>query len=490
MLGNIAQRIQDAFFQSLEQAGCVSLDTYGPASSDEDFDDDDEDEEEEDGHRSAGSAAAMTPTGLVGFGSFLRNNPRTDKFKVDRFHHIEFWCGDATNTYGRFSWGLGLPLVAKSDQTTGNHTFCSYVLKAEDLALVFTAPYSEAAAISRTEPLGEVTGEAGHPRNFRVPFPGFSRRAAREFSALHGLGVRAIGVRVEDVEAAYQTSVDNGAISICPPVTVTDIKPNGQGGSVTIAEVTLYGDTVLRFVNPKSFSGPFLPAFEAASNQVMSYGLFRVDHVVGNVPSLADVVRYIKGFAGFHEFTDSCASGDAGGEAGQGMGTGRGVGGGAIGIGAAAGAATGGVAAVGSATPKKKSGCADVDPAGLGVNSTVLANDWETVILPIMEPSPGLPYKTQVETFLEHYNGAGVQHIALMCTDIVKAVKEMKARSEMGGFAFLPRPSAKYYREVAGRVGSVMSEEEMGEYEELGILVDVDAGGVLLQVFTAPIGDR
>ncbi|CAI5970437.1 unnamed protein product [Closterium sp. NIES-65] len=97
----------------------------------------------------------MTPTGLVGFGSFLRNNPRTDRFKVDRFHHIEFWCGDATNTYGRFSWGLGLPLVAKSDQTTGNHTFCSFVLKAEDLALVFTAPYSEAAAITREEEMGE-----------------------------------------------------------------------------------------------------------------------------------------------------------------------------------------------------------------------------------------------------------------------------------------------------------------------------------------------
>ncbi|CAI7812317.1 unnamed protein product [Closterium sp. NIES-54] len=495
MLGNIAQRIQDAFFQSLEQAGCVSLDTYGPASSDEEYDEDDDEDGDE--PRSAESAA-MTPTGLVGFGSFLRNNPRTDKFKVDRFHHIEFWCGDATNTYGRFSWGLGLPLVAKSDQTTGNHKFCSFVLKAEDLALVFTAPYSEAAAITRTEPPGRKVGETGHSRNSRVPFPGFSPRAAREFSALHGLGVRAIGVRVEDVEAAYQTSVNNGAISICPPVTVTDIKPNGQGGSVTIAEVTLYGDTVLRFVNLKSFSGPFLPAFEAASNQVMSYGIFRVDHVVGNVPNLADVVRYVKGFSGFHEFTDSCASGNAGGEAGKGVGTGRGVGAGAAGFSTAAGAAgiSGGAGAASAGagntavTPKKKSGCPDVDPNGLGVNSTVLANDWETVILPIMEPSPGLPYKTQVETFLEHYNGAGVQHIALMCTDIVKAVKEMKARSEMGGFAFLPRPSVKYYRELAARVGSLISEEEMGEYEELGILVDVDAGGVLLQIFTAPIGDR
>ncbi|GJP66376.1 hypothetical protein CLOP_g23309 [Closterium sp. NIES-67] len=273
--------------------------------------------------------AARNPPSLHGsrrLWKFLRSNPRTDKFKVDRFHHIEFWCGDATNTYGRFSWGLGLPLVAKSDQTTGNQTFCSFVLKAEDLALVFTAPYSEAAALTRTDPLGPVTGETGHPRRSRVPFPGFSPRAAREFSALHGLGVRAIGIRVEDVEAAYQTSVDNGAISICPPVTVTDIKPNGQGGSVTIAEVTLYGDTVLRFVNPKGYSGPFLPAFEAASNQVMSYGIFRVDHVVGNVPSLADVVRYIKGFSGFHEFTDSCGSGEAGGGGGS-MGAG-GAGGG------------------------------------------------------------------------------------------------------------------------------------------------------------------
>ncbi|CAI5473594.1 unnamed protein product [Closterium sp. Yama58-4] len=94
----------------------------------------------------------MTPTGLVGFGSILRNNPRTDKFKVDRFHHIEFWT---------VSWDLELPLVAKSDQATGNHTFRSFVLEAEALALVFVAPYSDAAAITRTEPLGDPPERSG-----------------------------------------------------------------------------------------------------------------------------------------------------------------------------------------------------------------------------------------------------------------------------------------------------------------------------------------
>lgn len=84
----------------------------------------------------------------------------------------------------------------------------------------------------------------------------------------------------------------------------------------------------------------------------------------------------------------------------------------------------------------------------------------------------------------------GVQHLAFMSSDIVATVREMRSRSDMGGFAFLPRPSAKYYREATARVGDAVTAAELRAYQELGILVDKDERGVLLQIFTAPVGDR
>lgn len=79
---------------------------------------------------------------LVGFKNFVRHNPMSDRFDVRHFHHVEFYCGDATNTSKRFQWGLGLNLVAKSDQSTGNHEGASYVTQSNDVTIVFTAPYA------------------------------------------------------------------------------------------------------------------------------------------------------------------------------------------------------------------------------------------------------------------------------------------------------------------------------------------------------------
>lgn len=118
---------------------------------------------------------------LKGFKSFVRHNPLSDRFKVLGFHSIEFWCSDATNTYKRFQHGLGLSLVSKSDQSTGNTLFASYVLKSNDLVFTFTAPYSRVAWKNGM-------GTAG-----KVPLPHYDQQQAHGFIATHGLAVRAVG---------------------------------------------------------------------------------------------------------------------------------------------------------------------------------------------------------------------------------------------------------------------------------------------------------
>ncbi|CAI5537320.1 unnamed protein product, partial [Closterium sp. Naga37s-1] len=373
------------------------------------------------------------PDQLVGFSNFKRHNPKTDRFEVLDFHHIEFWCGDATSTSGRFSWGLGMPLVAKSDLTTGNPTYCSYALKSNDLVFVFSAPYGDHAA-------GTTPAAAAAAATNGAPMPWFERQQATEFFARHGLAVRAVGVKVTDAQAAYEMSVANGATGVVPPTKLVDSK---DGGSVTISEVALYGDVVLRYVaQHPSYSGPFLPNYAPASNAVSSYGLTRLDHAVGNVPKLLDAVRHILNFTGFHEFAEFVA--------------------------------------------------ADVGTLDSGLNSMVLANNAENVLFPINEPTFGTPRKSQIQTYLEHNEGPGLQHLALSCTDIIATLQEMRARTELGGFDFMPRPSANYYKELPKRIGpdSGLSEKLIKDCETLGVLVDRDDQGVLLQIFTRPVGDR
>eukprot|EP00897_Mesotaenium_endlicherianum_P000821 jgi/Mesen1/1073/ME000123S00247 len=363
------------------------------------------------------------PSELVGFKNFKRQNPKSDKFDVERFHHIEFYCGDATNVYRRFLWGLGMQLIAKSDQTTGNQSYCSYVLKSNDLIFTFTAPY--AAALERKDDV--------------KPLPHFNSEKARDFFAKHGLGVRAVGVKVKDAQEAYDTSVKNGAIGVAEPMHITD---KNTGGKAVVSEVQLYGDVVLRFVSLHGYDGPFLPNYEPVevSSKQMSYGVTRLDHAVGNVPKLLDAIKYVAKFTGFHEFAEFTAE--------------------------------------------------DVGTLDSGLNSMVLASNNEMVLLPMNEPTFGTKRKSQIQTYLEHNEGAGLQHLALKTADIFTTLREMRLRTPIGGFSFMPRPGAKYYKDLPERVGSSLTVEQLKECEELGILVDKDDQGVLLQIFTEPIGDR
>ena len=111
--------------------------------------------------------------------------------------------------------------------------------------------------------------------------------------------------------------------------------------------------------------------------------------------------------------------------------------------------------------------------------------------MPVNEPTFGTRRKSQIQNYLEHNNGAGVQHMALMTNDIFHTMRELRKRSFCGGFEFMPAPSHEYYERIPTRFGEgVLTAAQIEELEELGLLADKDDQGVLLQVFTKPLGDR
>ena len=171
-----------------------------------------------------------------------------------------------------------------------------------------------------------------------------------------------------------------------------------------------------------------------------SYGIRRIDHIVGNVPNLIEAVNYVARATGFHQFAEFTA--------------------------------------------------ADVGTVDSGLNSMVMANANEMILLPINEPTFGTKRKSQIQTYLEQNEGAGVQHIAVKTDDIFATMREMRQRKHLGGFDFMPQPSEGYYQRLPQKIGDALTAEEYALCKELGILVDRDDQGVLLQIFTRPVGDR
>ena len=357
-----------------------------------------------------------------------RTNPMTDKFDIKRFHHIEFYCSDATQASNRFTWGLGMPEVCRSNMNSGNQTYASHAIQSGELVFCFTAPYNNEADVR------------GNQDN--IPSPSFDQKFAHEFVAKHGLAVRAVGIRVDNSQDAHDISVKNGATSVVAPYTQVD---KITGKSMTISEIAYFGDTVLRWVSG-DFDGPMLPNYAPSpmaglKDGIVSYGLQRLDHAVSNVPSLFAAVDKVMAEIGFHEFSEFTAE--------------------------------------------------DVGTVDSGLNSMVLASNNEFVLLPINEPTFGTSRKSQIQTYLDHNNGAGIQHLALMTDDIFTTMREMRKRSHIGGFEFMPQPSKGYYEKCPARIGEdSLTKQQFAELEELGLLADRDDQGILLQVFTKPLGDR
>jgi 4-hydroxyphenylpyruvate dioxygenase len=252
---------------------------------------------------------------------------------------------------------------------------------------------------------------------------------------LHGDGVKDIALWVDDAEKSFEETTKRGADAVREPTVIED-----EDGRVVVAAIATYGDTVHSFVERKDYDGFFLPGFERWENdfwqQPDSVGLKYVDHCVGNVyeGEMDEYVTYyaeVMGFRNMLSFSDN-----------------------------------------------------DISTEYSALMSKVMANGNERIKFPINEPAEGKK-KSQIEEYLEFYHGPGVQHIALATDDIISTVRELRRR----GVEFLHVPDTYYDRDVLfDRVGQI--NENVEDLEELGILVDRDPDGYLLQIFTKPVQDR
>jgi 4-hydroxyphenylpyruvate dioxygenase len=248
----------------------------------------------------------------------------------------------------------------------------------------------------------------------------------------HGDGVKMLALRVNDATSAYEETTKRGAKSYLQPQ-----KLNDENGEVVLSGIHAYGDTVHLFVERKNYNGAFMPGFRPWNNphfQPKDTGLLYVDHCVGNVGwnQMNPWVKFyedVMGFKNILTFDDE-----------------------------------------------------DISTEYSALMSKVMSSGNGYVKFPINEPAEGKK-KSQVEEYLEFYNGEGVQHVALATSDIVKTVKDLMSR----GVEFLQVPTS-YYDDLLDRVGHI--DEDLGPLRELGILVDRDNEGYLLQLFSKPVEDR
>lgn len=361
------------------------------------------------------------------------------------FHHVEFYCGDAKSTAYRFALALGMQITGETGQSTGNDKCVSYGLESDNVRFLITAPYSIQAG-RRVASSNAADDDDDAPSDAPNPLPGFDPEKAHSMFAQHGLFARAVAVECKDAKLAFDQSVEQGAHPVVDPVRIESSDSRG----CMVAEVQLYDDVVLRYVSfddPISSDTPqrqpFLPHLAPVEGKIATratFGIQRIDHAVGNVPDLLQALNRIQTFTGFHEFAEFTSE--------------------------------------------------DVGTVESGLNSVVLASDTEDVLLPINEPTSG-KRKSQIQTYLEQNEGAGLQHLALKTGDVFATIRKMKdAEENMGGFELMKRPSDAYYRELPDRLGDQLTQDQYNQLEELGILADADDEGILLQVFTKPIGDR
>ena len=248
----------------------------------------------------------------------------------------------------------------------------------------------------------------------------------------HGDGVRDIALWVDNAESAWRETTKRGARSVREPESIRD-----RNGEARLASIAAYGDTIHTFVERRNYRGVFLPGFEPAPEEdpiARPVGLKYVDHMVGNVGwgemnRWVDFYRDVMGFKMFQHFDDK-----------------------------------------------------DISTDYSALMSKVMSNGNERVKFPINEPAVGKK-KSQIEEYLEFYGGPGVQHIAMATDNIIETVGGMRRQ----GVDFLRVPSA-YYEELQGRVGKI--DEPVEALQELGILVDRDDEGYMLQIFTRPVEDR
>jgi len=314
--------------------------------------------------------------------------------------YVELYVNNAKQAAHYYATSFGFEIVGYSGLETGVRTHASWLLQQGNIRLVLTSPF---------------IGESPIAEHIRI----------------HGDGVKDIAMLVKDVHVAYNECIRRGAESAQKPIDITD-----ENGTITVAAIKTYGDTIHSFVDRSKYNGMFFPGFKKRELAVKTepVGLEFVDHCVGNVElgKMNDWVGFyekVLGFTQYLHFDDN-----------------------------------------------------DIATEYSALMSKVMAGGRGRIKFPINEPAKGKK-KSQIDEYLDFYGGAGVQHVAMLTADIVDTVTKL----QNNGVEFLKVPST-YYETLEARVGKI--DENIDDLERLGILVDKDDEGYLLQIFTKPVSDR
>ncbi len=247
----------------------------------------------------------------------------------------------------------------------------------------------------------------------------------------HGDGVKVVALWVDDAKYSWEQTTQRGAKNNMEPIVMKD-----NDGEVVLSAIHTYGETLHYFIERKNYNGVFLPGYQPwkPDFNATDAGLLFIDHMVGNVgwnemDTWVDFYAKVMGFTQLVSFDDK-----------------------------------------------------DISTEYTALMSKVMANGNGRIKFPINEPAEGRK-KSQIEEYIDFYNGAGVQHIAVATDNIIETVKRLKA----GGVEFLYVPPS-YYDDILNRVGQI--DEDLAPLKELGILIDRDDEGYLLQLFTKPVLDR
>ena len=347
---------------------------------------------------------------------------------LKKIHHVEFYVGNAKQAEFYYRKAFGFNRIAYSGLETGNRETTSYVIRQNRVNFVLTTPLTP-----------------DHP--------------AAEHIKQHGDGVRDIAFQVEDADHAFNEAVKRGATPAIEPYDWKD-----DNGSVRRAAIKTYGDTIHSFISytdgrktstaepggtsssasgaaaapaemTYAYSGAFLPGFVEQMVPGDEVGIVLVDHIVGNVELgkmnyWCDFYRDVMGFSRYITFDDK-----------------------------------------------------DISTEYSALMSIVMSDGGHNIKFPINEPAEGKGGKSQIQEYIDFYRSAGAQHVALLCKDILDTVAKLQAN----GIEFLRVPDT-YYDDIPSRVGEI--DENIEDLKRLGILVDRDDEGYLLQIFTKPVEDR
>ncbi|KAI2471831.1 putative 4-hydroxyphenylpyruvate dioxygenase [Annulohypoxylon bovei var. microspora] len=343
------------------------------------------------------------------------------------YDHVTWWVGNAKQAASYYTTLFGFTTVAYRGLETGSRYFTSHVVANGAIRFVFTSPIRSQAHLPADEPI--------------TPDERALLKEMHDHLERHGDAVKDVAFEVDSVEGVYYKAVEQGAVAVQPPRLLKDKKH----GDVLTAVIRTYGDTTHTLISRRSYTGPFMPGFQARSSPPSSVilppiNLAHIDHCVGNQSwnEMVAACDFYERCLGFHRFWSVDDN--------------------------------------------------QISTEFSALSSIVMSSSDDAVKMPINEPAPGKK-KSQIEEFVVFNSGAGVQHIALQTRDIIAAVAALRAR----GVEFIDVP-ATYYEAMKERLRTEkrawVLEEEFDTLQRLNILIDYDEGGYLLQLFTKPLMDR